>query len=217
MFAAAVVAVTVGLTVVGCTGDDPETGATTPTAGPSSAPALSMTFDEASRKLPMDGTKELPITWEVSAAEDTDEVLAARRGLAFLYWERASTDWAPMVALGPYFHTDKYFQASIAPYASGAETNPMLGHQWFKLMGVEKAGADEATVTFCGDIGLRRRADEKTVPARPKRWNLESYVVKNVMTGDGESHWLVDDRNDNDTDREGKYGAQCEAWAQHKD
>jgi hypothetical protein len=214
--AAAVAAVAAGLTAVGCSGDDPPAGSTTSPATPSSAVAPSMTFDEANRKLPMDGTKDLPITWEVSGAQDTDLVLAARRSLAFIYWERASADWAPIIPLGRYFYTEEHYQKFLAPYANAIETNPLAGRLWIKYMGAEKTGADETTVTFCGDFGFLRSAKQPSPPARPQQWNLESYRMKKVMTGDGESHWLADGLIDNDGNREAKYGAQCAAWAKHK-
>jgi hypothetical protein len=39
--------------------------------------------------------------------------------------------------------------------------NPSIGPLWVKVMGVEQAGPDQATVTFCNDIGYWRGTDGK--------------------------------------------------------
>ncbi|WP_412749649.1 hypothetical protein [Krasilnikovia sp. M28-CT-15] len=175
-----------------------------------------MTFEEAYRKLPMDGTKDLPITWDLSGAPDTDEVLAARRGLAFEYWLDQATDWTPIIPIGRFTVTEERYEKLLAPYAKiSAAENPMIGPIWVKVMGVEKNGADQATVTFCTDHGYWRHAKDSP-QVRKDRANLESYQMKNVESGDGEHHWRVDGLIDNDGTREAKYGAQCTKWAQHQ-
>ncbi|BFU46672.1 hypothetical protein [Krasilnikovia sp. MM14-A1004] len=210
------VAVTVGLVTASCTGDDRPGDKAPPSAVSSSAAGSSMTFEEAYRKLPMDGTKDLPNTWDLSGAPDTDEVLAARRGLVFSYWLGQATDWTPIVPIGRFVSTDEWYDKSLAPFVkvSTAE-NPMIGPIWVNVMGVEKNGADQATVTFCTDHGYWRNA-EASPQVRKDRANLESYEMKNVVSGDGEHHWHVDKQIDNDRTREAKYGTQCTKWAQHK-
>ncbi len=217
VFATAFLAVTVGLATAACTDDDPDAGGTTPsTAAPSSAAAPAMTFDEAYRKLPMDGTKDVPITWDLAGAPDTDEVLAARRGLAFMYWERQSTDWTPVIPIGRYVFTEAYYEKFLAPFATAsAIDDPLIGPIWVKVMGVEQTGTGQTTVTFCTDLGYWRHAEEKNFTVRKDRANLESYVLANVESGDGERHWLTDRLIDNDGDRKPTYGAACTKWAQH--
>jgi hypothetical protein len=217
VLAAAAVAVTMGLATAGCTDDDPPRDGTTPSAATSNgAVGTSMTFEEAYRKLPMDGTTELPITWELSGVPDTGEVLAARRSLVFHYWDYSSTDWAAIVPIGRFLYTEAFFEKVLAPFATSTNDNPSIGPIWVKVMGVEKNGADKATVTFCTDRGYWHRAKEKNVKVPTDRANLESYVMENVESGDGERHWLTDQLIDNDGARKAKYDTECTKWAQHR-
>jgi hypothetical protein len=175
-----------------------------------------MTFEEAYQKLPMDGTKDLPIVWDLSQVPDTEEVLAARRSLVFLYWEWSSTDWTSVIPIGRFLYTDKLYRLTLAPFADVTDnSNPSRGPLWVKTMGVEKIGPDQVRVTFCTDRGHWRGVEDKP-EVRKNRANLESYVMKYVQTGDGESRWLADRHFDNDGDREPKYGAECTKWAQHQ-
>ncbi|BCJ45044.1 hypothetical protein GCM10010168_83820 [Actinoplanes ianthinogenes] len=207
------VAATVGLAAAGCT-DDRRAEEPTPS---SSTVAPSMTFEEAYRKLPMNGTKALPITWDLSALPDTDEVLAARRSLAFIYWERQATDWTEVIPIGRFVYTEAFYEEFLAPFArSSAVQDPLIGPIWVKVMGVERTGPNRATVTFCTDHGYWRHAEEKHFKVRQDRANLESYVMENVESGDGERHWLADHLIDNDGDRQAKYGAECTKWARHQ-
>jgi hypothetical protein len=218
VFATGLLAVTVGLATAACTDDDPGAGGTTPsTAAPSSAAIPAVTFEEAYRKIPMDGTKDVPVTWDLAGAPDSDEVLAARRGLAFMYWEGQSTDWTPVIPIGRFVFTEAYYDKFLAPFAmSSAVADPLIGPIWVKVMGVEQTGSGQTTVTFCTDHGYWHHAEEKNFTVRKDRANLESYVLANVESGDGERHWLTDRRIDNDGDREPKYGAACTKWAQHQ-
>ncbi|WP_232344342.1 hypothetical protein [Actinoplanes awajinensis] len=212
---AAIVAVIVGLGTAACTGDDPSGDRAAPSS--SSAAAPSLTFDEAYRKLPMDGTEDVPITWDLAGVPDTDEVLAARRGLAFMYWERQATDWTQVIPIGRFVFTEAYYEKFLAPFAmSSVVEDPLIGPIWVKVMGVEPAGADQATVTFCTDLGYWHHVEEKNFTVRQDRANLESYVLKNVESGDGEHHWLTDRLIDNDGSRMAKYGPECTKWSQHR-
>jgi hypothetical protein len=217
MRAAAVVAVTVALATAGCTGpDEPPKVDTTPSGAASGAAASSMTFEEAYRRVPMDGIRDMPITWDLSGVPDTDEVLAARRTLAFWYWHRSTTDWASTHPIEPFLFTDRLYQQALAQFADTAvNDDPSRGPIWVKTMGVEKTGPEQARVTFCTDRGYWRDAgDEPGVPE--DRANLESYVLKYEQTGDGERRWLTDSLIDNAVDREAQYGAECTKWAQHR-
>ncbi|MEV4640400.1 hypothetical protein AB0J80_23955 [Actinoplanes sp. NPDC049548] len=215
VFAVPVVAVTAGLMTASCTDDQP-VAKSTPPASSSSAAGPSMTFDEAYRRVPMNGTKDLRITWDLSGAPDTDEVLAARRSLAFMYWEGQATDWTPIIPVGRFVFTEGYYEKFLAPFAnSSAVEDPLAGPIWVKFMGVEENGADQSTVTFCTDIGYWLRAKDNT-QVRKNRANLESYVVKSVESGEGERRWRGDRWINNDGSRKAKYGARCTQWAQHK-
>ncbi len=213
---AAIVAATAGLAMSGCTGDNPPENKVTPSAASTSAAGPSLTFEEAYRQLPMNGTKDLPIAWDLAGAPDTDEVLAARRSLAFIYWERSSTDWTPIIPIGRFVYTEKFYQEFLAPYATSSTDKPLVGPIWVKVMGVETSGPDQATVTFCTDLGYWHEAEQGSATVSKNRANLESYVVESVASGDGVRHWLTDRLIDNDGDRKAKYGAACTKWAQHK-
>jgi hypothetical protein len=215
---ATVVVVMISLLVAGCTGPDEPSGVGTPSSSrvPSGEAQSSTTFEEAYRKLPMDGTGNLPITWETSQVPDTDEVLAARRSLVFQYWLDSSTDWPPVVPLGRFFYTERYYQEVLAPFINATDTdNPSVGPLWVKALGVEKSGPDQVTVTFCSDHGYWREVDDSP-GVRKDRATVESYVMEYVQTGDGERRWLADRHLDPDSAREAKYGAECTKWAQHK-
>jgi hypothetical protein len=175
-----------------------------------------MTLEEAYRRLPMEGTKDLPLTWGPSEVPETEEVLAARRSLVFLYWERSSTDWTPIIPIGRFLHTEEYYREVLEPFADVTDSeNPSRGPLWVKTMGVEKIDPDQVRVTFCTDRGHWRGIDDKP-EVRKDRANLESYVMKHVQVTDGERRWLADRHFDNDVDREPQYGAECTKWAQHQ-
>ena len=216
--AVASVAVTVVLTITGCTGtDEPTNGGASPSSSAPGAPQSSMTFEEAHRKLPMDGTEGSPITWELSGVPDNEQLLAARRSLAFSYWLRGSADWSAIVPIGRFLYTERHYQEVLAPFATvTASENQSAGPLWVKAMGVEETGTDQVRVTFCTDIGWWHRKTEDTRRAREDRANLESYVVKHVQSDDAERRWLTDVQIDNAGDREQQYGAQCKQWARHQ-
>jgi hypothetical protein len=218
VLAAAVVAVTVGLTTVACTGDDPPAGGSRPSPSmPGSVTGSSMTFDEAYQKLPMNGTDVLPISWELSGTPDVDEVLAARRSLVFDYWNSASVDWTPVIPIGRFLYTEDYYNDVLAPYAMvSAEPNPSVGPIWTKVVGVAKSSPDRAIVTFCTDLGYWHEAQQKNFKVRPDRAAVESYVMEKVQSGDGEQRWLADRHLVPDAERRAKYGAECTKWANHK-
>ncbi|GLY00647.1 hypothetical protein [Actinoplanes sp. NBRC 101535] len=208
--ATTLLAVAVALTIAGCTDDSQPT--TEPVASPATPP---LTFEEAYQQVPMDGTERLPITWELTGAPDTDEVLAARRSLAYEYWLSQATDWSPIIAVGRYFYTDEYYDRSLAPYATTVSDNPYTGPIWAKVMGVEQTGTDHATVTFCADLGYWHTAQSKDAKVREARGSVQSYVMENITSADGEGHWLTAQRLDPDVDRRTKYGAECTKWAKH--
>ncbi|WP_328460185.1 hypothetical protein OHA21_29145 [Actinoplanes sp. NBC_00393] len=208
--AAAVIVVMVGLVTVGCTGPDE------PSNVPGGDVQPSMTFEEAYRELPMDGTKDLPITWDLSQVSDSDEVFAARRSLVFRYWLGSATDRTTVIPIGRHLYTERQYREVLAWF--GPETsaeNPFIGPLWVKTMGVEKTGSSQATVTFCTDHGHWRRA-KHSARVRIDRATIESYVMEYVQTGDGERRWLADQHIDLESDPEVKYGAECDKWAQHQ-
>lgn len=210
--AAALVAVLAILVTAGCTDTDEPVK---PEPSTSRVP-VSMTYDEAYRALPMDGTEKLPISWDLSQVQDTDEVLAARRSLVFLYWERSQTDWTPIIPIGRFLYTDDLYQLTLAPFADVTDNeDPATGPLWVKTMGVEMVGTDRATVTFCTDTGYWRRASDEP-QVRKDRAILESYEMHYVQAGDGERRWLADRYFAKDVKRGPKYGAECTKWAQHQ-
>ncbi|WP_231953521.1 hypothetical protein [Actinoplanes derwentensis] len=200
------------LATAGCTDTDEPVN---PGASASSAPT-SMTFDEVYRILPMDGTRDLPISWDLSQVQDTDEILAARRSLAFLKWLDASTDWPSVIPIGRFLFTERSYQATLEPFINATDTNdPRIGPIWVKTVGVETNGPDQVTVTFCTDIGYWRNTSEKS-QVRRDRANLESYEMHYVQTSDGQRRWLADRVSANDGKRGPKYDAECTKWAQHQ-
>ena len=217
VFGTAVVALVVGLTTASCSEDGPPEAGPRPSATPGSAAAPSMTFEEAYRRLPMEGTKDLPITWELSGAPTTGEVLAARRGLVFFYWLLQATDWTSIIPVGRFVYSDRYYQKILAPVATTSDTeNPSIGPLWIKYMGIEKTGPDRATVTFCSDLGYWHGAENKDFKVRKNRANIESYELQKIQPGDGAQRWVADRRLDPDVSRDPKYDAECRKWARHQ-
>ena len=217
IFGTVAVAVTVGFTAVSCSGDGPPADRTAPSTTPASAPAPSMTVEEAYRKVPMDGTKDLPVAWDLAGAPDTEETLAARRALVYRYWLSQATDWTPIVPLGKFIFTDSYYQDILAPFEKTTdEENPSIGPIWIKYMGVEKTGPDTATVTFCTDLGHWHEAERVNYKVRKNRANLESYEMKRIRTGDGEQRWVADRVLDPHNDLKPKYGDACTKFATHQ-
>ncbi|WP_430781408.1 hypothetical protein [Actinoplanes sp. G11-F43] len=213
MFIAAALAVTVGLTTASCSDDGTPTVADTPSAAPPSAAGPVMTAEEAYQKLPMDGTKDLPITWEPSGAPETDEVLAARRALVLHYWLFQATDWPPIIQVGRQLYSDRYYQKLLAPYADPKPVdNPSVGPIWIKYMGSEPAGSGKVMVTFCADLGYWHGAKETGAKVREERAILESYLMEQTP----DQRWVADGRLDNHVDLEPKYGDDCAEFAKHK-
>lgn len=212
LFAAAVAALMAGLTTAGCTEDNPPPNGTTPSSSPA------MTFDEALQRLPMDGTTDVPITWDLAGAPETDEVLAARRSLVFTYAEETMPDKDSLTPVGRFLFTERYYQQILEPFESRTADSgsPMIGPIWVRFMGIEKNSANQATVTFCLDHGYWHWAKQSNAPVRKDRATLQTYVLEKVQTGDGETRWLTDRLRDNDGDREPQYGAECTKWAQHQ-
>ncbi|SFF42062.1 hypothetical protein SAMN05421541_11085 [Actinoplanes philippinensis] len=204
------------LMAAGCTDSEKPNNGGTPVASRPSAAASSMTFDEAYQQVPIDGVGDLKINWDLPQEADVDEVLAARRGLTHAYWRSEATDWTPIMTLAPFLFTERYYQQVLAGLGSSGAGDPLIGPIWVKLMGVEKLGPDQARVTFCTDIGWWHEASNTNPQIRKDRANLESLVVENVQTGDGERRWLADQRWNPDADRKAKYGADCTKWAQHQ-
>jgi hypothetical protein len=203
------------MVTAGCTDTDkPGTGGTPAPGAPTAAAASSMTFDEAYQRVPLDGVGELKISWDVP--QGADEVLAARRSLAHVYWRSQATDWTPVLPVARFLFTEQYYQQVLEGLGPSGAGDPTVGPIWVKLMGVEKLGPDQARVTFCTDIGWWHPAGVSSPQVRKGRANLESFVMKNVQTGDGERRWLADQRFNPDGDREAEYGAQCTTFAQHQ-
>lgn len=209
----AITAVMVGFMAAGCTNPEKH-----PNVDPSNPSPSSMTFEEAYQKVPIDGVGDLKIHWDVPPAADTGEVLAARRSLAYNYWLPQATDWNPIIPLGRYLFTEWWYQKVLAGFETNAGSDdPSIGPIWVKFMGVDKLAPDQTRVTFCTDIGWWHETSENNPQVRKNRANLESLIMHNVPTGDGERHWLTNQHfNPADDEREAKYGAECTKWARHE-
>ncbi len=189
--------------------------------GPAEAPPVraaptSLTYAEAAAKVPMNGTEKLPITWDTSKVPDTDVVLAARRTLAYFYYQNSTPDWVSVAPIARPLYTAKNYAEVMEPFAgstdSGADDNGIL---WIKTMGVEQVRPNHVRVDFCTDIGyLRYDADSPRF--REDRAYLQAQDMFYVKTTDGSHRWLLRSHIDNAADRKPLYGAECAKWAQHK-
>jgi hypothetical protein len=215
--AAAIAVVMVGLVAAGCTDTDQSPDVNAANSSAASAGTSSMTFEEAYQRVPIDGVGDLKISWELPPEVD-DEVSAARRSLAYNYWLPQATDWNPIIPIGRFLFTDWWYQQVLSKYEtnSGA-SDPSIGPIWIKFMGTEQLGQDQVKVTFCTDIGWWHRTSESDQKVREDRANLESLIMHNVQTGDGERRWLTNQHfNPAGEDQNAKYGAECTKWARHK-
>lgn len=177
-----------------------------------------MTFEEAYQKVPMDGVGDLKISWDVPPAVDVNEVAAARRIIAYDYWRNQATDWTTIIPIGRFLYTEWWYQQVLAKAETGPISgDPFVGPIWVKFMGVEKLGPDKARVTFCTDIGWWHQTSWDRTKPRKERATLESLIMEDIQTGDGERRWLANQHFNPDGDeRKAKYGAECTKWAQHK-
>ena len=216
MFAAAVIALTLGLTTAGCTSGNPAPDKTVP----SNAAGPSLTFAEAYQQVPMNGTGAQPITWDLAGMPQTDEVLTAQRIVAYQQWLGRSQDWRPIVPLGHYFYTDALYTDVSAPFENAVSNTPQIGPLWIKYMGAEQTGPNRVMVIFCTDIGWWHNTKEADDVHRKNRADLDVSVMTKVRTSDGEEHWLSDKGlgkagGEGNIPNRPKYEAQCTKWAQH--
>ena len=74
---------------------------------------------------------------------------------------------APIIGIGRFVHLEAFHDKFLAPYErSSAVQNPSIGPIWVTVMGVENTGADQATVTFCTDLGHWHAAEDGPPDAR---------------------------------------------------
>ena len=210
--AAAVAAVMVGSMTAGCTDTDGPSTVDTASSPTQGGTASSMTYEEAYQRLPIDGTKEVPITWDLTQAPETDKVLAARRALAFNYWRWGSIDYRPIIPVGRMLVTEITYETILKDVTDVTDNDPTTGPLRVKLMGVSDYGGSEVTVTFCTDRGRWRGAMNK---GGKDRAYLESYEMKRVGSSDGQSRWLFFVLTADTKDLKARYGAECTKWAQH--
>lgn len=175
-----------------------------------------MTFDEAYRQVPIDGLGDLKIIWDSARGPDSEEVLGARRALAHGYWGSQATDWTPVMSTAPFLFTERYYQQVFAGVGTSGAGDPYVGPIWVRLMEAETLAPGLARVTFCTDISWWLQSSWDGTKPRKDRANLESFIMEKVQADDGELRWLADRHLNPDIDREGKYGAECTEWAQHR-
>ncbi|HWS31938.1 MAG TPA: hypothetical protein VN408_04255 [Actinoplanes sp.] len=203
----AVAAVVMCLAAAGCTGDlDPPLEQTLPSVSPS------LTAEQAFARLPLDGTDQVPITWDLSGRKSADLLLGAQRGLAFLYWQWGSTDWTPIMPVGKIVHWGPYYEGRLSEFENVTDfQEPATGPLWVKLMGYD--GED---VTFCTDRG-HWRDDEDSPGARTNRAQLETFsMTQEKRDSSGYKAWVVLDYDPLDAEMRAKYQAACTKWAQHQ-
>jgi hypothetical protein len=200
----------------GCVGSAP-TGRS-PEPSPSLwGPAISAR--EALAQVPLDGTKEIPIHWELPETDDADEsaaILTARRFRAVDFFRQSRRDWNAHAYLYQWLTIGDARDSIIRRFSTGsAEHGQRAGPVWIWVLDAERRTATEIHVHMCSDT---RWVDfvERPVGDLPHgskgRW--QTYTVKLVATRDG-ARWLVDFVDDSRiTDRGDRYD-RCDAWAGH--
>ncbi len=185
--------VATALMVAGCSPDTPPT----PTPAPAASPTP-MSREEAYAAVPLDGTADTPITWDLTAVKESTKVLAARHGLAHLYWQWGATDWTPIIPVAEALYLHVFYEQSWEPFAGVTDfTEPVNGPLRVKAMGEDKTSEGFPVVTFCTDRSRWGDSGDRPV--------LETYLIhSDARLG---SYFVADE------DAEAKYRTQCTEWA----
>lgn len=181
-------------------------------------PAIS--YEEAYRRIPMEGTEDVRLIWEVPELSDPAEseaVLATRRFIAIDHFRGSVARPNEHAYLYQYVATRNYMQIYPAHGPDPRATNrPDVGTVWIWVMAVRRVAPDEIRVETCTDIGWLHEVPGPTEEPRLPRSPLEWYRVKLERGGDGVERWLVDGVNPNaDRDLGPEAVERCDSWATH--
>lgn len=225
--AALVVFTAAGLvTACGPAGEAPDPPSPSPSAEPPSASPTwwgpEISYEEAYRRIPIDGGAAVRLHWELPEVTDPDEaeaLLATRRFIALDRY-RGSLELPNTEAyLYQYVATRRFVEDHFPPGGLGldARNDPDVGTVWVWVMAVRRVAPNEIRVETCTDIGwLHEIPYHATDEPRLPRAVLEWYRVRRERAGDGVDRWLVDGMNPHaDGDLGPEAVERCDAWATH--
>lgn len=198
-----------------------------PEAMETASPLLS--YEEITARIPLSGTDEWPLFWEIDLFEDP---LAAEAGRVPHYYEALTimldTQRIPDpedLQLLDYFLTEEYARRvrswfpSSTPLPAGYDYL-QTGPRWFRVVAVDIApGGTEALVTSCMDLtwyahhpdGVPRDVGST---GWSEGWGMISYTLHRE-TVDGDLRWRIARKHVAPSDHAKQYADECRRWADH--
>lgn len=209
--------------VSACTGVQEQLPPQPSSAAPSPSPTWfgpEITFEAAYERIPLAGTEDLRLIWEVPELADPDEaeaLLATRRFMALDLVRHSVVKPNEYAYLYQYVATHSYMDIYPPGGPDLRPTNrPDVGTVWIWVMAVRRLAPAEIQVETCTDIGWLHELPGPTDVPRMPRSPLERYRVLLERGGDGVERWLVDGVNPNADDELGPEAvARCDSWATH--
>lgn len=201
-----------------CSGHDGEQ--TSSNSKPSASSSTS--YEQAVKLIPLDGTKEMPLSWRLpeSGTPDENEALtAARRYLAFFYYLGSLEQPAKTAQLSPHIATKQLASEDIKIYgASDGNPDPSVGPLWIWVLDMDMQASAKTRVDLCMDLGWHERRSVRSKGPRPPgdRLSFKSIEVEKVQGGGEPPRWKAADfRIEDDKRLAPRYKKQCQAWAKH--
>jgi hypothetical protein len=204
------------LVVIGaCTGQ----GGTKPP--PRGAKPSPLSYDQAVRLIPLNGTKELPLTWrlpEAGTAAEKEATLAAQRYIALYHYLGSLERPAQMARVSPQVATERISKIDVGIYGSSdGNPDPSVGPLWIWMLNMSMDGSDKAFIGLCIDMGWwGDRSRTKDLPRKSRRASLQSIEVQRTQSAGQPPRWKAADFNNKaDEKLAPRYAKQCTAWAKH--
>lgn len=205
--------------MVGCTGAWPGSPVARSPSPTGWGPDLSA--EEAFTRIPLAGTDQVPLHWEVPDfdTEDVAEaVLAARRFQALSVYRYSQPAPDAEAYLYQWVATDRMIGVRFPdgpPDPDRPNPGQSRGPAWLRVLDTEQVGAAQVRVTICQDLGWLGEVDGSVDLPRHDRARHRHYAVVEQRPVDGSPHWLV-----NQVWAEWELvGAalrhECEEWATH--
>lgn len=197
--------------------------------------ATPISYEQALRMIPLEGSPERPFYWEIAPQGDPDVDAAI---IAVQYYESTS-EWLLLqpyprqlehLAVLEWFGTPEFVEIDIdvltGHYPNRSDRNVrMTGPRWIRLLAAELVKADEALVLMCYDKGWFTTEGLAGEPRQsgPYRYDLHSYYVVRDPELYGDDYWRVqhlifnpdDDRWFPEGISQAEAEASCDQWAVH--
>lgn len=187
---------------------------------PRAAKPSSLSYDQAVRLIPLNGTKELPLTWrvpETDTAAEKEAVLAAQRYIALYHYLGSLEQPAQIARVSPQVATERLSKIDVGIYGSSdGNPDPSVGPLWIWMLDVSMDGSDKALIDLCFDFGwYGNRSSTKDRPRKSRRASLQSIEVQRVRSTGQPPRWKAANFNIKADELAPRYAKQCNAWAKH--